>query len=65
MESRKYGTAEPICKEGIETQAWRTHLWTQQGKERVGPIEKASLTQRHIGKLPYNTGSVDWHFVMI
>ena len=47
MESRIYGTEEPICKEGIETQAWRMYLWTQQGKERVGLIEKASLTYTH------------------
>ena len=47
MESRKYGTEEPICKEGIETWALRTNLWTQQGKERVGQIEKASLTYTH------------------
>ena len=44
---RKYGTDEPICKEGTETQAWRTNLWTQQGNERVGQTEKASLTYIH------------------
>ena len=48
-----------------EMQMWSGDLRADQGKERVGPIEKASLTQRHIGKLPYKTGSVDWHFVMI
>jgi len=28
MESRKDGTDEPICRAGIETQTYRTSLWT-------------------------------------
>ena len=43
MESRKNGTDEPICRTGIETQIQRTDLWSQQGKERVGQIERAAL----------------------
>lgn len=26
---------------------WRVELWTQQGKERVGPIERVAVTQIH------------------
>ena len=28
-------------------QMYRTDLWTQKGKEKVGPIEKAALTFIH------------------
>ena len=40
-EIQKTGTDEPICKAGTETQ--RTDLWTQQGKQKVGQIEKVAL----------------------
>ena len=39
-------TDEPICRAVIETQTWRTNLWKQQGKERVGLIERVAL--KHI-----------------
>ena len=32
---------------GIETQTQRMDLWTQQGKERVGQIERVALTYIH------------------
>ena len=41
---KKNGTDEPICKEEMEIQVWRTDLWAQYGKGRVGQIEKVSLT---------------------
>ena len=41
MESRKNGTAEPICKAEVETQTKRIDLWAQPGKERVGQIESS------------------------
>ena len=31
---QKNGTGEPICRAGIQMQAEKTVLWTQQGKER-------------------------------
>ena len=36
---QKDGTDELICKVAVETQAQRTELWTQWGKERVGKTE--------------------------
>ena len=36
-------TDEPIYRAGIETQTERTDLWTQQGKKRVGQIERIAL----------------------
>ena len=41
---QKNGTDKPICGEGMEMQTQRTDVWTQQGKERVGGIEKVVLT---------------------
>ena len=46
----------------METQIWKTDLWTQQGQERVGRIETPGLKQ-HVamhethsyGKLPCNS----------
>ena len=46
MGSRKNGTDEPICRAGIETQTQRMGLWTQQGKGRVGEIQRVAL--KHI-----------------
>ena len=43
MESRKNGTEEPICREGMETWMWRMDLWTQWGQEKVGQIGKVAL----------------------
>lgn len=40
---QKNGTDEPTCRAGVEMQAWRTDLWTQQGKERVGQMERVTL----------------------
>ena len=40
---QKNGTDEPMCREGIETWTQRKDLWTQQGKERAGQIEKETL----------------------
>ena len=36
------GTDKPIHRAGIETHILRTDLWTQQGKEKVGRIERAA-----------------------
>ena len=33
---QKNGTDEPICRTGIETQTYRTDLWTQGGERRGG-----------------------------
>ena len=44
---QKNGANEPICRAGIETQTQRMDLWTQQGKERVGQIERVALTYTH------------------
>ena len=44
MESRKNSTSEPIFRVEIETQTWRIDLWTQGVKERVGRIERVTLT---------------------
>ena len=44
MESRKKNsTDEPIYREEMEMQTQKMDL-TQQGKDRVGPIEKVALT---------------------
>ena len=40
------GTDQPICMAGIKTQMYRKDLWTQQGKEKVGQIERIAL--KHI-----------------
>ena len=42
-----YHTDEHFCREGMETQACKTDLGTQWGKERVGPIGKVALTCWH------------------
>ena len=39
---QKNGTDEPLCMAGIEMQMYRMNFWTQQGKERVGRIEKVA-----------------------
>ena len=39
-------TDEPVCRAAMETEAYRTDLWTQ-WKERVGGIERLAC------KLPY------------
>ena len=39
------GIDEPICREGMETQTM--DLWTYQGKERVGRMEKVASTYIH------------------
>ena len=39
--SLKNGPDEPICRAAIETKTYRTDLWTQHRKERVGRIERA------------------------
>ena len=46
------GTDEPICRAGTETQRQRTDLRSQQGKERVGQVNRAALkhTYYHIQK---------------
>ena len=46
------GTDEPICRAGTETQRQRTDLRSQQGKERVGEVNRAALkhTYYHIQK---------------
>ena len=44
MESKKKIADELIYREEMETQAQRTDLWTQQGKERLEQIEKVALT---------------------
>ena len=36
----KDGADEPICWAAMEMQTWRTDLWTQWGRERVGQIEQ-------------------------
>ena len=36
MEPRKNGTDEPICKAEIETQTWRTNVWTPSGERESG-----------------------------
>ena len=44
---QKSDTDEPICGAEIEMQTYRTDLWTQLGKERVGQTEKVSLKYTH------------------
>ena len=64
---QKNGTDQPICMTGIEMQMQRMNFWTQQGKKRLGRIEKVALkhtlpyeNQIANGKLLYNTGSSSW-----
>ena len=38
---------ELICREGMETEIYRLHLWIQSGKERVERMEKVALTYIH------------------
>ena len=40
---QKDSTDEPICMAAVEMQTQRTGLWTQQGKEREGLIERITL----------------------
>ena len=65
-ESQKNGTDDPICRTGIETQTQRPDVWTQQGKERVGHIERVALKHIHSyvkqiasGTLLCNMGSLN------
>ena len=44
---QKNGTGEPIFRAGIETQIYRTDLWTQWGKKRVGQIERVAQKYTH------------------
>ena len=39
----KNGTDEPICRSGIDMGTERTDLWSQQGKEKVGQIQRVAL----------------------
>ena len=41
---QKNGIDEPICREGMQMWIQRMNMWTQEGKERVGQMEKAALT---------------------
>jgi len=43
MESGKNGTDEPIRRAEIETQTWRTGLWTQRRKETIGEMKRVAL----------------------
>ena len=43
---QKNNTNEPICKEGMQTKMQRMDLWTRYGKERLGQMEKITLTCR-------------------
>ena len=46
--SRKNSSDEPICKEGIEMQMSKMGMWwTQQGKEKMGGIERIALKHMH------------------
>ena len=47
MESRKNGTDEPISREGVESQMYRTDMWTQEGKGSVGPSGSLGLMYVH------------------
>ena len=38
------GINEPLCRTGIEMQMQRMNLWAEMGMERVGRIERVSLT---------------------
>ena len=44
---QKNSTDEPIWREGLEIQLYKTDLWTQQGKEKVGHMEKTASTYTH------------------
>lgn len=55
---QKTSTDEPLCRERMEMQMKRTHLWTQRGKGRVGQIEK--VCSMASGKLLHNAGSPAW-----
>ena len=46
-EIQKNGTDQPICRAGTEMQTQRMDLWPQQGKGRVGPVEREALTDIH------------------
>ena len=43
----KNSTNEPICREVVETQMYRTDLWTEQRKKRAGQIERVTLIETH------------------
>ena len=43
----KNGTDELICRAGIEMERYRTDLWMQWGKGRVGGIDRAALKHLH------------------
>ena len=39
----KNGTDELICRSGIDMETERTDLWSQQGKEKAGQIQRVAL----------------------
>ena len=45
--SEKNATDELICRAALEKLTWGTDLWTQQGKEKVGQLERVALTYIH------------------
>ena len=45
--SEKNATDEHICRAAVEKLTWGTDLWTQQGKEKVGRLERVALTYIH------------------
>ena len=45
--SLENGTDGPIFRAGTESQIYRKDLWTQQGQERVGWIERVALEYIH------------------
>ena len=59
---QKNGTDEPICRAAMETQTYKTDLWTQWGKERVGSTDREAwkyiLYVKYIarGNLLYDPG---------
>ena len=44
---QKDGTGERICGAAVETQTWRTDVWTQWEEETVGRIERAGWKHMH------------------
>ena len=39
----KNGTDELICRSGIDMETERTDLWSQQGKEKAGQIQRVAF----------------------
>ena len=44
---QKGGTEETIRRAAMETQTQETDLWTEQGKEMLGRIERIALKHMH------------------